>query len=154
MTLSTAVKKYGKPAKRSKAERLFAELPQSPVRPQHEPNRKKDSISFITNKVSSIHLDEKSATKPKAKLPNKTIEPVPEKISKAININKDITHKIPENRGTPDDEDDSVDFSRLLEAQIALEAAAQQKQLRALTWEDVCPPEDRIEKIAEASYAE
>ena len=147
MTRSTAVKKYGKPAKRSKAERLFAELPQSPVRPRQEPNRKKDSISFITNKVSSIHLDEKSATKPKAKLPKKTIEPVPEKISEAINIKKDTTLKISENRGTPEakepisgppyDEDDSVDFSRLLEAQITSEAAAQQTQLRTLTWEDV-----------------
>lgn len=164
MTRSTTVKKYGKPAKRSKAERLFAELPQSPVRPQQEPNRKKDSVSFITNKVSSIHLDEKPATKPKAKLPKKTIEPVPEKISEAINIKKDTTLKISENRGTaeakepisgpPDDEDDSVDFQRLLEAQITSEAAAQQTQLRTLTWEDVCPPEDRIEKIAEASYAE
>jgi serine/threonine-protein kinase haspin len=161
MTRSTAVKKYGKPAKRSKAERLFAELPQSPVRPQQEPNRKKDSVSFITNKVSSIHLDEKPATKPKAKLPKRTIEPVPEKISEAINIKKDTTLKISENRGTAEAKesisgppDDSVDCQRLLEAQMTSEAVAQQTQLRTLTWEDVCPPEDRIEKIAEASYAE
>ncbi|KAG7419600.1 Serine/threonine-protein kinase haspin-like protein hrk1 [Fusarium oxysporum f. sp. rapae] len=164
MTRSTAVKKYGKPAKRSKAERLFAELPQSPVRPQQEPNRKKDSISLITNKVSSLHLDEKLATKPKAKLPKKTIGSVQEKISEVINIKEDTTLKVSEKRGTPEakepssdppvDEDDSVDFSRLLEAQIASEAAAQQTQLRTLTWEDVCPPGDRIDKIAEASYAE
>lgn len=165
MTRSTAVKKYGKPAKRSKAERLFAELPQSPVRPQQEPNRTKDSISLITNKVASIHLDEKPATKSKAKLPKKTIEPVPEKIGEAINIiKKDTTLKVSENRDTPEakepilgaphDEDESVDFLRLLEAQIASEATAQQTQLRTLTWEDVCPPEDRIDKIAEASYAE
>lgn len=164
MTRSTAVKKYGKPAKRSKAERLFAELPQSPVRPQQEPNRKKDSISLITNKVSSLHLDEKSAPKTKAKLPKKTIESVQEKISEVINIKEDTTLKVPEKRGTPEakepssdppvDENDSVDFSRLLEAQIASEAAAQQRQLRTLTWEDVCPPGDRIDKIAEASYAE
>ncbi|KAJ4056606.1 hypothetical protein NW763_007361 [Fusarium oxysporum] len=164
MTRSTAVKKYGKPAKRSKAERLFAELPQSPVRPQQEPNRKKDSISLITNKVSSLHLDEKSAPKTKAKLPKKTIESVQEKISEVINIKEDTTLKVPEKRGTPEakepssdppvDENDSVDFSRLLEAQIASEAAAQQTQLRTLTWEDVCPPGDRIDKIAEASYAE
>lgn len=164
MTRSTAVKKYGKPAKRSKAERLFAELPQSPVRPQQEPNRKKDSISLITNKVSSLHLDDKSAPKTKAKLPKKTIESVQEKISEVINIKEDTTLKVPEKRGTPEakepssdspvDENDSVDFSRLLEAQIASEAAAQQTQLRTLTWEDVCPPGDRIDKIAEASYAE
>lgn len=30
----------------------------------------------------------------------------------------------------------------------------EQDQLRVLTWEDVCQPGDRIEKIAEASYAE
>jgi serine/threonine-protein kinase haspin len=164
MTRSTAVKKYGKPAKRSKAERLFAELPQSPVRPQQEPSIKKDSISLITDKVSSLHFDEKATTKPKAKLPEKTIKSVQEKKSEVINTKEDTSPKVSEKSGTseskeptsdpPVEEDDSADFSRLLEAQIASEETAQQTQLRTLTWEDVCPPGDRIDKIAEASYAE
>lgn len=35
-----------------------------------------------------------------------------------------------------------------------LKQLQEQDQLRVLTWEDVCPPGDQIEKIAEASYAE
>lgn len=35
-----------------------------------------------------------------------------------------------------------------------LKQLQEQDQLRVLTWEDVCPPGDHIEKIAEASYAE
>jgi serine/threonine-protein kinase haspin len=51
---------------------------------------------------------------------------------------------------------DEDELSRLVKAQIASEAeeAAQEAQLRTLTWDDVCPPGDQIVKIAEASYAE
>lgn len=35
-----------------------------------------------------------------------------------------------------------------------LKQLQEQDQLRVLTWEDICPPGDQIEKIAEASYAE
>ncbi|KAF4334584.1 HASPIN kinase [Fusarium beomiforme] len=164
MSRNAAFKKYGKQAKRSKAERLFAELPQSPVRPRSEQNIKEVSVSHITEKVSSIHINEESVTKPKARLLHKTAEFVREKTNDIINAKEDTALKISEETYNPQvkepiveitvDEDNSAEFSRLLEAQIASEEAALQTQLRVLTWEDVCPPGDRIDKIAEASYAE
>ncbi|KAF9771116.1 hypothetical protein IL306_011217 [Fusarium sp. DS 682] len=162
MFRNTAFKKYGKQAKRSKAERLFAELPQSPVRPHPEQDFKDVSVSLITEKVSSIHIDEESTTKPNGRLLKRNTEFALERTSEIINAKEDTTLKISETDNPQAkepisvihiDEDDSAEFSRLLEAQIASEAA-QQAQLRVLTWDDVCPPGDRIDKIAEASYAE
>ena len=75
MSRTTTVKKYGKQAKRSKAERLFAELPQSPVRlpPKGE---QKDSVSLITEKVSAINIEEETTTKRKARTSRRVKESV------------------------------------------------------------------------------
>ncbi|KAF4448647.1 HASPIN protein kinase [Fusarium austroafricanum] len=163
MSRNTAVKKYGKQAKRSKAERLFAELPQSPLRPKREPNTKEDSISLITEQVSSINIDEKAAAKPKAQPAIKDINSIHEKTIEIIDVEEDTNLKVPEEdtpkaeepiSHEPSYEDDSAEFEKLLEAQIASEAAVQETQLGTLTWDDVCPAGDQIEKIAEASYAE
>lgn len=59
-------------------------------------------------------------------------------------------HKDESRDSTPEDQDDQ-DESSLLDSfyDVSIEAG-----LRVLTWPDMCPPGDRIEKIAEASYAE
>ncbi|KAI1052390.1 hypothetical protein LB507_007835 [Fusarium sp. FIESC RH6] len=181
MSRTTAVKKYGKQAKRSKAERLFAELPQSPVRlpPKGE---QKDSISLITEKVSAINIEEETTTKRKARSSRRVKESVQEtlveipedKDNKSLEVPKEVTPELESERAEPVlekvepepeveevipssssiDEDDSAEISKLLQAQIAKEEAAHQPQLRTLTWDDVCPSGDKIVKIAEASYAE
>jgi serine/threonine-protein kinase haspin len=165
MARTTAVKKYGKQAKRSKAERLFAELPQSPVRPKKEPDAKEDSVSLITEKVSSITIDEKPAAKSRTRPLKNTTNSIKETTVEIAHAKDDQSLKIFED----EDEDvakveeavsepslDEDELSRLVKAQIASEAeeAAQEAPLRTLTWDDVCPPGDQIVKIAEASYAE
>jgi serine/threonine-protein kinase haspin len=163
MARTTAVKKYGKQAKRSKAERLFAELPQSPVRPKKEPDAKEDSVSLITEKVSSITIDEKSTTKSRTRPSKNTTNLIKETTIEIAHAKEDQSLKIFEDEDVPKVEEtvsepslDEDELSRLVKAQIASEAeeAAQEAQLRTLTWDDVCPPGDQIVKIAEASYAE
>ena len=64
MSRTGAVRQYGKPAKRSKAERLFAELPQSPVRsPVRRTLKKglvdgKDGVGEISELVAAVRIDE------------------------------------------------------------------------------------------------
>ncbi|KAJ4268576.1 hypothetical protein NW762_002641 [Fusarium torreyae] len=164
MSRSTAVKKYGKQAKRSKAERLFAELPQSPIRTKRESSTKEDSVSLITEKVSTIRIEEEKSTKLRTRSAKKATESTQEKAVEVPHTEEDKSLEVPGEEKPPEveeptvnissDEDDSVELSRLVKAQIASEEAAQETQLRTLTWDDVCPPGDKIDKIAEASYAE
>lgn len=62
--MSRAVRQYGKPTKRSRAERLFAELPQSPVRsPVRRTLRKslgngKDGVGEISELVAAVRIDD------------------------------------------------------------------------------------------------
>ncbi|KAM0562272.1 hypothetical protein ACHAPJ_002719 [Fusarium lateritium] len=165
MSRNTAVKKYGKQAKRSKAERLFAELPQSPIRTKREPSTKEDSISLITEKVSTIRIEEEKSTKLRTRSTKKATEPIQEKAIEVPHTEEDKSLEVSGGEeeppdveepavDTPLDEDDSVELSKLVKAQIASEEAAQETQLRTLTWDDVCPSGDKINKIAEASYAE
>lgn len=180
MPRTTTVKKYGKQAKRSKAERLFAELPQSPIRlpPKGE---QKDSVSLITEKVSAINIEEETTTKRKPRSSRRVKESVQETLVEIPEDKDDKSLEVSETTPEPEsekfepeiekvepepsleelipsrssiDEDDSAEISKLLQAQIAEEEAAHQPQLRTLTWDDVCPSGDKIVKIAEASYAE
>ncbi|EKJ70724.1 hypothetical protein NXS19_011715 [Fusarium pseudograminearum] len=174
MSRTTTVRKYGKQAKRSKAERLFAELPQSPIRlpPKGDPDTKEDSISLITEKVSKINIEEKTTTKRKARSLKKITEVVPEAPIEITEVKEDKNATALDKEHTPEpekdepeleepalsnsptEEDDEFELSRLVQAQIAEEEAVHNPQLRTLTWDDVCLPGDKIEKIAEASYAE
>ncbi|KAF4957526.1 hypothetical protein FSARC_11257 [Fusarium sarcochroum] len=164
MSRNTTVKKYGKQAKRSKAERLFAELPQSPIRAKREPSTKEDSISLITEKVSSIRIEEKKPTKSRTRSTKRATDSIHGKAIEITHAEEDKSLEVSGEEKPPEveelaadtslDEDDSVELSKLVKAQIASEEAAQEAQLRTLTWDDVCPPGDKIDKIAEASYAE
>ncbi|KAM0370457.1 hypothetical protein ACHAPY_010533 [Fusarium culmorum] len=174
MSRTTTVRKYGKQAKRSKAERLFAELPQSPIRlpPKGDPDTKEDSISLITEKVSKINIEENTTTKRKARSSKKVTEAVPEAPIEITEVKEDKDDTALEKEHTlepekdepeleepalsnsPTEEDDEFELSRLVQVQIAEEEAVHNPQLRTLTWDDVCLPGDKIEKIAEASYAE
>ncbi len=106
------MRRYGKQARRPKADLFFAERAQSPDRKGPEPE---DPISKLTEQLTSITLEEKE-----------------EAISRPCSA-----------REPAEPESDS-----------AHSTDAGQDELRVLTWADVCPPGDRIEKIAEASYAE
>lgn len=135
---------YGRQSKRSKAERLFAELPQSPIRPpitklDHDP------VGSIADKLSIIQIDD--SPKPNSKLQRKAPikEPPPDDSSSENSVS--------------DDEEDTGGTTTPPPKSPEVQSREQEPSflddsLRILTWDDVCPHGDTIEKIAEASYAE
>lgn len=143
---------YGKQSKTSKAERLFAELPQSPVR--KPPTRKAIStakhtepvtVKDLAEQLSEVRIREEAtdireASRLARKLSNIAkhreleVQNDPEEITPPTSDIEDSLHS-----------DDETQFE---------EDGSTETTLRVLSWEDVCPHGDRIEKIAEASYAE
>ncbi|KAF7545633.1 hypothetical protein G7Z17_g9026 [Cylindrodendrum hubeiense] len=159
MSRTTAARKYGKPSKRSKAERLFAELPQSPVRRQPESNNQKDQLESLTERVSSLKIEEGPSPRRSPRKLNKVLLAVEKQPIEATCEEEDQVPCEPDTNDTPQTE--------VLEPKP--EAQPQDKEndeepvlgeeqfgtsLRILTWDDVCPPGDGIDKIAEASFAE
>ena len=144
---------YGKRSKATKAERLFAELPQSPIRKKTQTNADKkqdDSVAELVEQLSTIELKdcpdfELSIQQEKEEIPVVTAAP-PQDVACEIDPSKKPPPEVIEEdvctssseQPTDEDTDDTYD----------------ETTLRVLSWEDVCPPGDKIEKIAEASYAE
>lgn len=125
MTRSTAVRRYGKAGKPTRGEHLFAELPKSPVKAVSEPE---DIVDFITDQLVSISL-------------NDQIPHVEEGHDKPLEYYADSE--------TPEADSQETEDSSFRDSSQFYDG-----ELRVLTWDDVCPFGDRIEKIAEASYAE
>lgn len=125
MTRSTVVRRYGKAAKPTRGEQLFAELPKSPVKAASEPE---DILDFITDQLVSISLNDQ--------LPH---------------VEEDHDKPLEEYAGSETPEADSQEFE---DSSFQDSSQFYDGNLRVLTWDDVCPFGDRIEKIAEASYAE
>lgn len=155
MPRTKATVKYGKRSTRTKAERLFAELPQSPVRHPKIADMD-DTIASITEKLSIVQIEDEP------KQPRRS----PRKSIKRIEIIDDATDSSdsPEDLGDSDHRNTKGDSQETtstndksldeFQEQQSLADLAGDTSLRILTWDDVCPPGDRIEKIAEASYAE
>ncbi|KAF4986570.1 hypothetical protein FDECE_15886 [Fusarium decemcellulare] len=167
MSRNATARKYGKQSKRSKAERLFAELPQSPIRTRSETKTQDDSISQLTEKISSIKLDKDKSPAPRprrSKKPPTTIEEHEIEDARPEQNEAPEAPEAPEEDSpqaqeplldTPQSENLPIEAPEPQKTEIdAIEDADQEAPLRTLTWDDVCPPGDRIEKIAEASYAE
>ena len=174
------LRKYGKPIRKTRAELLFAELPQSPLKktetllePQlkvqlelepesetrsgsePEPAVEDDAIKQIAKQLEAIEISDSedenetesekgninsspsvtrgSATPPTPGQPESRIKPP-------------VSHPLtpPHTETLQNTEYDQGD-----------EASVEENEsFRILTWDDVCPPGDTIQKIAEASYAE
>ncbi|KID90989.1 GSG2, Protein Kinase [Metarhizium guizhouense ARSEF 977] len=147
--------KYGKRSTRTKAERLFAELPQSPVRKPAVVDID-ETVASVTEKLSIVQIED--APKQPRRSPRKSV--------KRIEIKDDATDPsdTPEDLGDSDyrnskgDSQDadsrSNDTGKEDGKEHLLDEIAGDTSLRILTWDEVCLPGDRIEKIAEASYAE
>ncbi|KAH7170439.1 hypothetical protein EDB81DRAFT_851264 [Dactylonectria macrodidyma] len=159
MSRTTTARKYGKPSKRSKAERLFAELPQSPIRRQPEPNTPKDQLESLTEGVSSLKIGEEALpirSPRKLKHVPLIVEDQPvEEICKV----KDQAPSEPDTNDTPqteipESEPETQTQNVKTDEEPISEEAHREAQLRTLAWGDVCPPGDKIDKIAEASFAE
>lgn len=144
------VRKYGKPSlKKSRAEQLFAELPKSPEKktrpepviieaePDPGPDQESpDAVSEIAEQLLAVTLSEE--TTPAAAVDTVTPLITPPRGHPAPQPDARTPVRTPSPAQFPDD----TEYSEL------------QEDLRTLTWDDVCPFGDRIEKIAEASYAE
>ncbi|KAK1827130.1 hypothetical protein QBC39DRAFT_334466 [Podospora conica] len=149
MPIRPAVRKYGKPSlKKSRAEQLFAELPRTPqkktqpepviieaeLEPEQE-EKKPDDVSEIAEQLLAVTLsDETTPADDEPKTPPispRRAHPAPHSVART-----------PIQAPSPAQVLDDTEYSEL------------QEDLRTLTWDDVCPFGDRIEKIAEASYAE
>ncbi|KAM0436804.1 hypothetical protein ACHAPT_002516 [Fusarium lateritium] len=164
MSRTTTTRKYGKQSKRSKAERLFAELPQSPIRMRPEMKPEDDSISLLTEKISSIKIDKEKHSTKKARRSKKQppptetpdVEVAPPEQDKPLEEPKEDAPLVEEPPlETTEEEEQPAEPPEVQQTPIeVVEETTEEPPLRTLTWDDVCPPGDKIDKIAEASYAE
>jgi serine/threonine-protein kinase haspin len=169
MSRNTTTRKYGKQSKRSKAERLFAELPQSPIRTKPAQKHEEDSISLLTEKISSIKIDKEKPPTTKARRSKKQPPPIetpdvevappePDKPLEEPKEDSPLVEEPPLDTTKEEEAEPPTNPSEVEQAPVeVVEDATQEVQeppLRTLTWDDVCPPGDKIDKIAEASYAE
>ncbi|KAF4782691.1 hypothetical protein HER10_EVM0001837 [Colletotrichum scovillei] len=163
MVRTTAARTYGKTSTKAKVRRLFAELPQTPIR---KPNAtvtldsEDDSIIKITEDLDAlgINLDSYSSedelskdfseivvasppTPQKPETPPRAVKQTPRTAKTTRRIAKGSLPTPVSKAETP----------KIKVPEVPVEP---QPDYRILTWEDVCPPGDTIEKIAEASYAE
>ncbi|KAF4927630.1 Serine/threonine-protein kinase haspin [Colletotrichum viniferum] len=170
MARTIASRTYGKTSTKSKARRLFGELPQSPVRkPQTTvavavDSDDDDSIIRISEKLDAVALgaeydsseDELSRdfgsivveSPPK---PKKPVSPRSQVLSPKKQVQESPA---PVKTTTPNSKFKS---SKATKAEKPASPEPQEEPkpgYRILTWDEVCPPGDTIEKIAEASYAE
>ncbi|KAK4212892.1 hypothetical protein QBC37DRAFT_483442 [Rhypophila decipiens] len=152
------VRKYGKPVRKTRGEGeiLFAELPKSPLKrsgPTTKPEAQPQPVSVeelgkclmeivIADSEAETESDEepRASERKGAKLGSDTPvqdEPTVQPISPPPSDPPQATPS-----DGPEEEYQTNEFSEIEES------------LRILTWDDVCPPGDTIQKIAEASYAE
>ncbi|PHH91020.1 hypothetical protein CDD83_1913 [Cordyceps sp. RAO-2017] len=146
-----APRKYGKSSKRSKAERLFAELPQSPVRKPPPPGTAaKDAVTSIADRLAAVRIQDRPEAGSPSRSPRK---PTPSAANRSIvartRQDETLTDEAPSTSRPPAPViEEEHDRGR------ATNDTWGDSSLRVLTWDDVCPSGDGITKIAEASYAE
>ncbi|KAK4179272.1 putative serine/threonine-protein kinase [Triangularia setosa] len=172
MSRTTTFRKYGKSDRRTRAEQLFEALPTSP------PRRKKaqsetdpNEVIQITKQLVSVALDEKVAVvQEKEKVHLIAPTPPPSSPSSEHRLSPPKQKSSPPNQKfsapkkrisptlVPAPEPESEPLEKEEEEAYKEESTAYSddytQDLRILTWSDICPPENSIEKIAEASYAE
>ncbi|KAK3375232.1 hypothetical protein B0H63DRAFT_482274 [Podospora didyma] len=150
MPRPATTRKYGKPIKRTRAEELFAALPKSPGKkveqPQPQPEPKtglevapEEKIQQLAEKLFSVTLEGERPVLEDKKGPS-TLRPTasPTRALRSREV-LHVTPRQPTTRSESPGQEEKIDASQ---------------GLRILTWDDVCSSGDRIEKIAEASYAE
>ncbi|KAI2637479.1 hypothetical protein GGS21DRAFT_489260 [Xylaria nigripes] len=172
MSKPSTMRRYGKQKKNPRAAgRLFIELPQTPIRKastrpadkhcldgssddENVPNVMYDSddnvLTTLTQNMSAIKIHDENIEQTKSPLLQRRIT----RRSVLLDTPQDkspLKYPItPESEPTPPD-------SRIADDDTTLQALSppkESKELEVLSWAEVCPPGDKIVKIAEASYAE
>jgi serine/threonine-protein kinase haspin len=152
---TTATRNYGKKSTRTKAERLFSELPQSPLRRRHNNYTTEILADSVAERIATIRLVDTVKTPSKREEQKENIEitkadsdgSVCEEVAEAHSAQATLGDDV--KTGVDSELEIARDGTGVLET--SLEPLA---QLNTLTWEDVCSPGNKIIKIAEASYAE
>ncbi|OTA94512.1 hypothetical protein M434DRAFT_71168 [Hypoxylon sp. CO27-5] len=151
MSKATSLRKYGKQSRKPKADRLFAELPQTPVRSQpktkkaieHDDIPNNGEFEDLVSKISTIRIDD-------------------ENLAPSIPLRRSPRRKEQHVPATPlRVEAAKLQIPRLLSpskqkalVSTDIQTAGSEGELQVLSWSDICPTGDKIVKIAEASYAE
>ncbi|CAH0049245.1 unnamed protein product [Clonostachys solani] len=165
MAGTTSSRRYGKRTARSKAERLFAELPQSPLRRKPEVQVDDKAVDELTENLSVIKI---SAEQTSSCVPAEVFEEKEEDNEHLKPEDPPVSDACPQEsiqevaatgtlRREPEDYQQFVveDHHQSHVEEPGLdEGDAGDVSLRMLSWEDICPPGDQITKIAEASFAE
>ncbi|KAH8653440.1 hypothetical protein BX600DRAFT_79147 [Xylariales sp. PMI_506] len=145
MSKQSTMRKYGKQQKKAKAERLFAELPQTPLRApmvakEVQGQNQEDEIAELTAKVGVIDIEDEND------IPEAAAEATPAQSvtrrRRQLPLPESIEARTPKPVNLVDAYHETSQISIL------------EDSLRNLSWSELCPPSDKIVKIAEASYAE
>lgn len=123
------MRRYGKAARKPRVD-LFAELPKSSPIKSVAIADVEDPVDLITEQLTNVRLD--------------SVE-VEQQEHSIVLVAPDVTAKPEETKQQEQQPDDQLDVEDEDEAD---------ETLRLLTWSDLCPPGDKIQKIAEASFAE
>lgn len=175
MSRPAVARKYGKKSTRTKAERLFAELPQSPIRNSATESEQHD-VDEVAQKIKDIKIDDE---KPLRRSPRKStkIDDIAIKVktddednTKAVELPEIATLSLKKNGkstktlGFPDVRTLTLDETAKSELGHKQPEAGETGEdepslldddcLHHMSWEELCPVGDKIVKIAEASYAE
>ncbi|TDZ29362.1 Serine/threonine-protein kinase haspin-like protein hrk1 [Colletotrichum spinosum] len=169
MARTLASRTYGKTSTKSKARRLFAELPKSPIRKPDTAETTEsddDSLIRITEELRAVGIstgydsseDELSrdfgsivvveSPKPAPKVSPRKVATPRRQARQSPKKSIIATPRVP----TP--KSSLAERPKAPKVPVSKSPAKSQPNYRVLTWEEVCPPGDTIEKIAEASYAE
>ncbi|KAI1799924.1 hypothetical protein F4811DRAFT_541581 [Daldinia bambusicola] len=159
MAKQSSLRKYGKQSKKPKADRLFVDLPQTPMRNQpqktiEEQGDENDDYHHVSDKkvldelvggISAMGIKDQNIAppdslrrSPRRKEQNTLLKPSAPPLTP-------VTPKI---RKVP------VISPAKPKIQEQNKDEETKKELQVLSWSDICPPGDKIVKIAEASYAE
>jgi serine/threonine-protein kinase haspin len=158
MTRTTTVRKYGRTTRKQTAEVLFAQLPRTPVKtdpePEPEPAQETgldigelpaDEVNQLAQRLEATRLEDTSPGE------EETEPHIPDQIPF---LDKPAESKTEAAQDALPGEANHDDHHDQEEPEPEEHEASAYDDLRVLTWADVCPAGDRIEKIAEASYAE
>ncbi|KAL8387930.1 hypothetical protein RB595_009567 [Gaeumannomyces hyphopodioides] len=177
MARTTAVRTYGKHTRRTKA-LVSHDTIQSGGKQQGlsetitiETSINKDPVAVLAEQISVVRLDKpaeedsgdarresedeppKSPPKRRTKPPSKPATEQPQLRSSPLKHASKPAPQPPSPTPQPGIES-SIEYEKTGAEEAAVAIGDTQTDHRILTWADVCPPGDRIEKIAEASYAE
>ena len=153
MSRTTTVRKYGKGSRKQTAEVLFAQLPRSPVKADPEPEVKPELEVVLESELDPEVLPVDEAAEIAAQLEATRLDDTVHPVSTEDYTEAQIPDHAPSTPKPGHYENDKQE-PEVEEQSEYPEDSSYYNDFRILTWTDLCPPGDRIEKIAEASYAE